>query len=116
MNLSKPTSIVRPASIALTSLVVGVVTQSAGLSAYADDFEHHEGTKSPIKHVIILIGENRTFDNVYGTYVPKRGQSVSNLLSKGIVNAYGSPGPNRNVAKQFTIETIDPVAFSSTKN
>jgi phospholipase C len=111
MNLSKPPSIVRPASIALTSLVVGVVTQSAGLSAYADDFEHHEGTKSPIKHVIILIGENRTFDNVYGTYVPKRGQSVSNLLSKGIVNADGSPGPNRNAAKQFTINTIDPVAF-----
>ena len=37
-------------------------------------------TESPIKHVIILIGENRTFDNVYGTYMPKHGQHVPNLL------------------------------------
>jgi acid phosphatase len=49
---------------------------------------------SPIKHVIVLIGENRTFDHVFGTYVPRAGQTVSNVLSKGIVNADGSPGPN----------------------
>jgi phospholipase C len=117
MNLSQPLSIRRPTCIALTSLVVGVVTQSVGLiSAYADDFEHHEGTKTPIKHVIILIGENRTFDNVYGTYVPKHGQRVSNLLSKGIVKADGSPGPNQDAAKQFVINTIDPVTFFISTN
>jgi phospholipase C len=27
-------------------------------------------TKTPIQHVIIIIGENRTFDHVFGTYVP----------------------------------------------
>jgi phospholipase C len=27
-------------------------------------------TATPIKHVIVVIGENRTFDHVYGTYVP----------------------------------------------
>jgi phospholipase C len=32
--------------------------------------------------VIVLIGENRTFDHVFATYVPKQGESVSNLLSK----------------------------------
>jgi len=51
-------------------------------------------TVSPIKHVIVLIGENRTFDHVYATYVPRPGQTVSNLLSKGIINADGTPGPN----------------------
>src|SRR5579875_2443945 len=49
---------------------------------------------TPIKHVIVIIGENHTFDNVFGTYQPPRGQSVMNLLSEGIVTASGEPGPN----------------------
>jgi len=68
-------------------------------------------TATPIKHVVVIIGENRTFDNVYGTYVPKRGQHVSNLLSLGIVNADGSPGPNSIAARQFRVNTINPVRF-----
>jgi hypothetical protein len=68
-------------------------------------------TATPIKHVIVLIGENRTFDNVYGTYKPKHGQQVSNLLSKGIVNADGTPGPNRGLARQFKVGTINPVSY-----
>ena len=57
-------------------------------------------TTTPIKHVIIIYGENRTFDHLFGTYTPPKG-SVSNLLSKGIVNADGTPGPNVSLAKQF---------------
>jgi acid phosphatase len=48
---------------------------------------------TPIEHVIVIVGENRTFDNLYGTYTPPKGQTISNLLSKKIVNADGSPGP-----------------------
>lgn len=51
-------------------------------------------TTTPIKHVIIVVGENHTFDNLFGTYQPLPGQTIDNLLSKGIVNADGSPGPN----------------------
>jgi phospholipase C len=58
-------------------------------------------TDSPIKHVIVLIGENRTFDHLFATYVPKSHDSVSNLLSKGIVNADGTPGPHFSKAAQF---------------
>jgi phospholipase C len=58
-------------------------------------------TETPIKHVIVLIGENRTFDHLFATYQPKHGESVSNLLSKGIVNADGTPGPNFSRAQQF---------------
>lgn len=57
-------------------------------------------TTTPIKHVIVIVGENRTFDNVYGTYKPTHGQTIENLLSKGIVNADGTPGPNFDLAKQ----------------
>lgn len=55
---------------------------------------------TPIKHVIVIIGENRTFDHVFATYKPRAGQTVSNLLSKGIVNEDGTPGPNFNLAQQ----------------
>jgi len=74
-------------------------------------------TETPIEHVIIVIGENRTFDNIYGTYQPKAGQTVSNLLSRGIVKADGSPGLQQDLAKQFQIGTISPVSYfiSTTK-
>jgi phospholipase C len=58
-------------------------------------------TNTPIKHVILLIGENRTFDHVFATYTPPKGQSVHNLLSEGIVNADGTPGPNIAAARQW---------------
>ena len=67
-------------------------------SLQANEKEH---TKSPIKHVIVLIGENRTFDHLFATYVPKSHDSVSNLLSKGIINADGTPGPHFSKAAQF---------------
>ena len=38
-------------------------------------------TASPIKHVIVIIGENRSFDHVFATYQPTYGDTVSNLLS-----------------------------------
>jgi acid phosphatase len=56
---------------------------------------------TPIQHVIIIIGENHTFDNLFGTYQPKAGQTIDNLLSKGIVNADGTPGPHFDKAKQM---------------
>src|SRR6266702_8187497 len=59
-------------------------------------------TESPIKHVIIIMGENRTFDHVFATYEPRHGERVDNLLSKGIINKDGSPGPNYARAAQFS--------------
>lgn len=57
-------------------------------------------TTTPIQHVIIVVGENHTFDNLFGTYQPRPGQTISNLLSKGIVSADGSPGPNFSLGAQ----------------
>ncbi len=78
------------------SLVALTANLGAPLPAAAQD---HPSTASPIQHVIIIIGENRTFDHVFATYQPIQG-SVSNLLSKGIVNADGTPGPNFSLASQ----------------
>ena len=111
----------RIAAIALATMLLGQVgvplssvaqSQGDNQSGEAQDLD----TETPIKHVIVLIGENRTFDHVYGTYVPKPGQSVVNLLSKGIINADGSPGPHANEASQFQIDTIDPVSYFISTN
>jgi phospholipase C len=59
-------------------------------------------TASPIKHVIVIMGENRTFDHVFATYEPRGNEHVDNLLSKGIINKDGSPGPNYAKAAQFS--------------
>jgi phospholipase C len=66
-----------------------------------DHEKQHNKAQSPIQHVIVLIGENRTFDHVFATYIPRHGESVSNLLSKGIVNGDGTPGPHFKNAQQF---------------
>src|SRR3984957_3209599 len=71
-------------------------------SLRAQEGDHDKArTDSPIKHVIVLIGENRTFDHLFATYKPRHGESVSNLLSKGIINGDGTPGPTFKHPQQF---------------
>jgi phospholipase C len=60
-------------------------------------------TATPIKHLIVIIGENHSFDNIFGVYKPRRDQFVANLLTRGIVNAAGAPGPKFNVSAQFMV-------------
>ena len=57
-------------------------------------------TTTPIRHVIVVIGENQSFDGLFGGYVPPNGQTVRNLLSEGIVKADGTPGPRFALAAQ----------------
>jgi phospholipase C len=92
-----------PAGLALCS------TLSAA-PAFAEADSASSKTATPIKHVIVLIGENRSFDNIFGTYVPRHGQHVSNLRTKGIVRRDGSPGPNAGLASQAFLKTI-PAAY-----
>lgn len=49
-------------------------------------------TSTPIKHLIVVAGENVTFDTLFGAYVPPKGQSINNLLSQKMINADGTPG------------------------
>ncbi len=95
----------RDGAVVTATILALVGTQSAmaqpasGAGPYGPSVRDGN-TTTPIKHVIIIIGENRTFDNVYATYVPKSGQTVWNLLSEGIVNPDGTPGPNYSKATQ----------------
>jgi phospholipase C len=63
-------------------------------------------TATPVKHVIIIIGENRSFDHVFATYKPvSERETVLNLLSQKIVNADGTPGPAYAKAQQVQAQS-----------
>ena len=102
----------RRSSLAATASSIALL--SCGLAAAQDrdgDDAHHMKTATPIKHVIVLIGENRTFDHIFATYKPKRGELVNNLLSRGIVDEQGKPGPNFLDSMQFQINQPYPASF-----
>ncbi len=73
------------------------------------------GTRTPIKHVIIIVGENRSFDHLFATYQPVGGQTVLNLLSEGIIKADGTPGPNYSLAKQYSAVVTKTYESAPTK-
>jgi len=83
---------------------------SCGPAVATDEHEHSQ-TATPIKHVIVLIGENWTFDSIFATYQPRQGQLVDNLLSRGIVTASGEPGPNFSASRQFQINQPYPSKY-----
>ncbi len=101
MKCSRTWEIVRraAATLALFQLTLGV---PAPVQARPDR-DGDGKTRTPIKHAIVIIGENRTFDHIFATYEPKRGQFINNLLSEGIVNSDGTPGPNYSRATQFNV-------------
>jgi len=87
---------------ALTSAFACVTAAQAGPDP--DRSVDRIPTASPIKHVIIIVGENRSFDHLFATYVPRnKDERVLNLLSQGIVRADGSPGRNFARGQQFKI-------------
>jgi len=108
------------AKYGIRSLILATSALCALTAATADAETHHD-TRTPIKHVIVIVGENHTFDNLFGTYKPQHGQSISNLLSKGIVNADGTPGPHFDLAKQrigrdevaYNAETFSTGAYAT---
>jgi len=81
-------------SVALLQYSVGVPM------AKADDDDHGHHPRTPIKHVIVIVGENRSFDHIFATYRPKDGESVDNLLSKHIIKEDGTPGKKYSLAVQ----------------
>jgi phospholipase C len=90
------------AALALFQLIAGT-----SLNAQTGD----ANTTTPIKHVLVIIGENRSFDHVFATYQPQGDQTVWNLLSEGIVNADGTPGPNFSQAMQSAATDEAPDTF-----
>jgi phospholipase C len=81
-----------PTKVTACALTFALLAFGLGVPAKAGDVLDKSAdaikTATPIKHVIIIVGENRSFDHLYATYVPKsKSEKVLNLLSEGIINA-----------------------------
>jgi phospholipase C len=101
--------------VGLASLVM-LQMGLAGPMAGSAQAKEHDGdgqgrTRTPIKHVIVIVGENRTFDHIFATYEPKDGEKVDNLLSKHIIKEDGTPGKNFAAAYQYAADTTDSATF-----
>src|SRR6516165_481491 len=102
-----------PLAVAMTGAAALAVGGGAAAGKGAQARPARDSTATPIKHVIVIIGENHTFDNVFWKYQPPSGQHVMNLLSEGIVSANGGPGPNvakatQQTASDTTTYQLDP--------
>jgi phospholipase C len=109
-------------SLAMIQMSIGPAVATA--AAAANDLPSPGSLgrpQSPIRHVIVIIGENRSFDHVFATYQPQairgRPQEILNLLSEGIIGLQGTtavPGPNwrravqRQVSAQGSEFTLSP--------
>jgi phospholipase C len=99
------------ASLVYTPLAQAQVAQAQVAQPSGKDNQ----TRTPIKHIILIIGENRSFDHVFATYTPKSHDGIANLLSKGIVTAAGTPGPNYELAAQDSATVTGTYSISPTQ-
>src|SRR5215470_16262938 len=88
--------------VALCAMTVNTIAPIAAAAAATPSGSNDANTTTPIKHAIVIIGENRTFDHLFATYQPvNKNETVLNLLSEGIVKADGTPGQNYASATQY---------------
>jgi phospholipase C len=93
-------------SCAVCVMTLATMASLTAVAQVASTANQGATTTTPIKHAIIIIGENRSFDHVFATYTAvNKGESVWNLLSEGIVNSDGTPGPNYPSA--FQSQAVD---------
>jgi phospholipase C len=95
------------ATTRIAASVIALTSSGISTLVHAGD----SATQTPIKHLIVLIGENWSFDSVFATYRPKQGQTIANLLSKGIILKSGQPGPHFKLSQQYQINTPFPATY-----
>lgn len=100
-------------SATLLSTATVLLTASFNVSSGQADLppKGDNQTVTPIKHVIVIVGENRSFDHLFATYVPKAGETVNNLLSEGIINSDGTPGTNYTQSLQYQADITGSTTY-----
>jgi hypothetical protein len=100
-------------AVATGAAVAVTVMMTAAAAGSAPHASGGPRTTTPIKHVVVIIGENHSFDNVFATYQPPRHQKIWNLLSEGIVTKSGPPA--RTSAKPPSSPPPTPRPTASTR-
>src|SRR5882762_3224483 len=101
-------------SVRISIAMLATVQLSLGgavTNAAPPNHDQPNNPRTPIKHVIVIVGENRSFDHIFATYKPKSGQHVDNLLSKHIINEDGTPGPKFWLATQYSADITGSTEF-----
>ena len=96
---------------AVAAVTVMMTAAAAGGTSHA---AWSPPTTTPIKHVVVIIGENHSFDNVFATYQPPRRQKIDNLRSEGIVTASGGAGPDFSNAAQLQATNTSTYSLNPT--
>ena len=99
----------------VSSLAIGVNALAPVAMAAPPKGSGDDRTTTPIKHVIVIYGENRSFDHLFATYRPRNNESVRNLLSEGIIDQFGNPGPNKAKATQYQASDTTTYSIAPTK-
>ena len=95
----------------LLALSLSVIMVTSGIAAAVNAQNSNQSARTPVKHVIIIMMENHSFDNIFGIYPEVRGQSgnISGSIERP-VNLLGvSPIPNLSAVPNGTYYTSDPV-------
>ena len=98
-------------ALTLTAMLSGPAGGPRAATGQEAQQDSDRATETPITHVIVLIGENRTFDHTFGTYTPQPGQTVANLVSQGIIDQDGAPGPQFAQSQQFQVTAPLPAHY-----
>src|SRR5258708_15086717 len=98
-------------SLAILTAVLFSLGGTLANAAPPDKKTQGKDSKSPVKHVIVIVGENRSFDHVFATYKPKHGETVDNLLSKHIINEDGTHGSKYWLATQYSADITGATEF-----
>jgi len=108
MNARTPVDPIRGsgAVLALAALLLNFFAPVAQAAKPSDS-----NTVTPIKHVIVIVGENRTFDHIFATYQPVAGETVNNLLSQKIITAGGAPGAAYAKAQQCSADVTGHTVY-----
>ncbi len=113
MSLKSHTSVLlQGARFALASLALLQFSVLGPLTSPAQAQEM-PAARTPIKHVIIIVGENRSFDHIFATYKPVKGEKVDNLLSKHIVTEAGTPDVGFGAAAQYSADDTHADKFET---
>jgi phospholipase C len=99
----------------VSGIAIGANTLAPTAQAAPSARSRDNDTATPIKHVIVIYGENRSFDHLFATYRPRDEERIHNLLSEGIVDELGNPGPEFSKATQYQATDTTTYSIAPTK-
>jgi phospholipase C len=99
----------RPLALLGAVLAVGALGVPGVSAAGNSDPSAAVATSTPIKHVVVIFGENVSFDHYFGTYPGSKVNNLTNTKGAGGVGTLLTNNPNRDAnGNQVNPRRLDP--------